>query len=120
MFCEFIQQSNASYKCNKCGIEISTNDDQPPIFPCRITNLSSKEPDLATKVKNFSGSFFNHAKNNFKLASDSTIEKRFKICESCDSFRGGSCLECGCPIVRTRNYISKLSWDSEKCPLNKW
>lgn len=120
MFCDFVLLSGNTYKCSKCETIISTNDGMAPIFPCRIVKLDSKSPDLATKIKNFSSSLVNHASNSFKLAEDSEIERRFKICETCDSFKNGSCLECGCPIVRTRNYISKLSWDSEKCPLNKW
>jgi hypothetical protein len=99
---------------------ITSYDGNTPIFPCRITGLSSKQPNLVDKIKNFSHSIIDHAKNNFKLAEDSEIERRFKICESCDKFKNGSCSECGCPIARTQNYISKLSWDSEKCPIDKW
>lgn len=120
MFCDFILIDSNRYMCSKCGIKISTSDDQPPVFPCSIGSLSSQEPDLTTKIKNFSHSLYEHTKNRFKLASDETIYNRFKICEQCPSFKHGACSECGCPIVRTKNYISKLSWDSEKCPLDKW
>jgi hypothetical protein len=120
LFCNFILLDDGYYECSKCKMSIVTEDLTPPTFPCRMAGLSSKEPNLVDKIKHFSNSLIDHAKNNFVLATDSEIERRFKICETCDSFKHGSCLECGCPIVRTKNYISKLSWASEKCPLNKW
>lgn len=120
MFCDFILISDSTYRCSKCETLISTNDGQVPIFPCKVTNLRSDLPNLADKIKNFLSSLFDHTNNSFKLAKDGEIERRFKICETCDSFKNGSCLECGCPIIRNRAYISKLSWDSEKCPKDKW
>lgn len=120
MFCDFIAIENNTYKCSRCGLIITAQDGQSPIFPCGAMNLDSKGPDFATKVKNFSQSLFNHTTNKFKMADDKEIERRFKICESCEFLKNQSCLQCGCPINRTRNYISKLSWDSEKCPIDKW
>lgn len=120
MFCNFISNEYNIYTCTKCGMQITVDDGIPPIFPCGSINLDSEEPNIGEKIKNFSKSLINHAKNNFTLASESEIERRFKICESCEFFKNQSCLQCGCPINRTRNYISKLSWDSEKCPIDKW
>lgn len=87
---------------------------------CSGEVLSSSNPNLIQQVKNFAYSLANHANNNFKLAEDSEIERRFKICNSCEFFKNNSCSQCGCPINRHKAYISKLSWDSEKCPVNKW
>ena len=120
MFCDFISNGHNTYVCTKCGMQITVDDDIPPIFPCNSINLTSHEPNIVEKIKNFSKSLADHAKNNFTLASDSEIERRFKICESCEFFKNQSCSQCGCPINRTRNYVSKLSWDSEKCPVDKW
>lgn len=120
MLCEFVFITENMYKCTKCGLEIAVEDDDPPIFPCSYMSIKSEEPGFGAKIKNFSKSLISHAKNNFVLAKDEEIERRFKICESCEFFKNQSCLQCGCPINRTRNYISKLSWDSEKCPIDKW
>jgi hypothetical protein len=27
---------------------------------------------------------------------------------------------CGCPVVREKAFVSKLSWAGEKCPVGKW
>lgn len=120
MFCNFVPVDENLYVCTKCGLSVNIDDGAPPIFPCSSINLDTSEPGLGTKIKNFSQSFFNHAKNNFTLAKDEEIERRFKVCESCEYFMNQSCLQCGCPINRARNYVSKLSWDSEKCPIDKW
>jgi uncharacterized paraquat-inducible protein A len=119
MFCSFINIGHHTFQCSKCGTIIET-EAEPPIFPCSAINISSNEIGFVQKIKNFSDSLLNHAKNNFIMADDSEIEKRFKICEGCDYFSNGSCSQCGCPIHRTKNYISKLSWTSEKCPIDKW
>lgn len=120
MFCDFISTDTNIYVCSKCGLEILVEDGTPPIFPCSSIQLNHGEPNMGQKISNFAKSFLNHAKNNFVLAKDEEIERRFKICESCEFFKNQTCSQCGCPINRTRNYISKLSWDSEKCPINKW
>lgn len=119
MFCDFINIENNVFQCSRCGVVIETSS-EPPIFPCSSLELSSNQPGLAQKIKNFSSSLIHHAKNNFAVADDAEIEKRFKICEGCEHFSNGSCSQCGCPIHRTRNYISKLSWASESCPIDKW
>jgi hypothetical protein len=120
MFCDFIEIEYGRYRCSKCNTEISTDDYQPPVFICGWNDKNIESPDLLTKIKNFSNSLIDHAKNNFNMADDAEIARRFSICKTCDYFRNSSCLKCGCPINRHRNYISKLSWSSEKCPIDKW
>jgi hypothetical protein len=120
MFCDFVLIENNTYECYHCGNIVSSEDGDIPVLPCSSLKLSSKDVDLAEKIKNFSKSLIDHAKNNFGLCDNKQIEERFKICENCEYFNKSSCSMCGCPIIRTKNYISKLSWSSEKCPINKW
>lgn len=30
------------------------------------------------------------------------------------------CLECGCNITNKRQFMNKLAWSDQKCPLDKW
>jgi hypothetical protein len=120
MFCSFIQIDGGIYRCSLCGTKIESSDYNKPIWPCSGLKTSQSEPNLIDKIKNFASSLSTHAKNNFVLASDEKIQNRFNICSQCEFFKNKSCTQCGCPINRHKNYISKLSWDSEKCPIDKW
>lgn len=120
MFCEFIQIDYDRYECSRCGFVLESLDNNKPVWPCSGIKVSSSEPELIDKIKNFASSLASHAKNSFTLASDEKIQNRFNICSQCEFFKDNSCSQCGCPINRHKNYISKLSWDSEKCPIDKW
>jgi hypothetical protein len=65
-------------------------------------------------VFNFAKAVANHAKNNFKNADEQLLSNRLSICNSCDKNKDSRCQECGCFIK------IKASWESEKCPLEKW
>jgi hypothetical protein len=120
MFCSFIQIDGGIYRCSLCGTKIESSDYNKPIWPCSGLKTSQSEPNLIDKIKNFASSLSTHVKNNFVLASDEKIQNRFNICSQCEFFKNNSCTQCGCPINRHKNYISKLSWDREKCPIDKW
>lgn len=119
MFCDFFYIHGNLYKCKNCNIIISTDDNNPPIFPC-VGNISYNDPSFIDKIKNLSHSIYKHINNGFVLASDEEIKRRFGICQSCEYFKNNLCTQCGCPVNRSKNYISKLSWKSEDCPVNKW
>ena len=120
MFCEFIQLSYNSYKRNNCGLQISTNDDQPPIFPCSALQISSSMPDLVNQIKSFSSIEYSDQTLNDGMASNELIESRFRICESCEFFQNKTCSQCGCIINRVRNHMNKLSLANEECPIKRW
>jgi hypothetical protein len=75
---------------------------------------------FSTKVKNFIDAASGHLNNGAKLCSDEQIEQRYAICNGCEHFINSSCNKCGCPIVRNKRFISKLSWASSECPVGKW
>ena len=120
MFCNFILKNNNIYKCSKCGIEISTNDGDAPIFPCSAIDIDSDQPDFIKELRGLSTDILDKTINNEDIASVDEIERRFKICESCEFFKNSICSQCGCPVNRTRNYINKLSLVNEQCPMNRW
>lgn len=51
-----------------------------------------------------------------------TIHKRYAICVGCSSYDADNkqCMECGCNISNKKQFLNKLAWADQKCPLNKW
>lgn len=77
-------------------------------------------PSFLQKVKNFAVSSAKHVAAGMPMASDEEILRRHDICQGCEFFKDNSCQKCGCPVVRTKKYISKLSWADQECPVGKW
>jgi len=78
--------------------------------------------------KNYSGQHGNQPPQNLqgdssqykKEANEDTIEKRMKICETCEFYKNNVCLQCGCALSREHNYKNKLFHEDAKCPIDKW
>lgn len=77
-------------------------------------------PSFLTKVKNFAIASTKHVAAGMPMASDKEILRRHDICQTCEFFKNNSCQKCGCPIVRDKKYVSKLSWADSECPIGKW
>jgi len=123
-FCSFVEIGPFAYECSKCHTRI-TSDDGPPALLCSLPFAKEKDQAIntvpfATKVKNFISSASEHINNGAKLCTDEQIDHRYSICNSCEFFVNSSCNKCGCPIVRNKRFISKLSWASSECPVGKW
>lgn len=77
-------------------------------------------PSLLNKARNFATSAAKHVAAGMPQASDDEVARRFAICQACEHFDGKACRQCGCPIVREKRFVSKLSWANERCPVGKW
>lgn len=77
-------------------------------------------PPLSQRIANFAASAAKHVAAGMPMATQEQINARYAICQECEFFTGGACSECGCPLVRERRFISKLSWAHEACPVGKW
>lgn len=77
-------------------------------------------PSLLQKAANFAASAAKHVAAGAPRCTQEQVDARFAICQGCELFDGRACTKCGCPIVREKAYISKLSWANEKCPVGKW
>lgn len=75
---------------------------------------------LLDKARNFAASAAQHVAAGMPQASDDEVARRYGICQACEHFDGHACRKCGCPIVREKRFISKLSWANESCPVGKW
>lgn len=77
-------------------------------------------PSFLEKVKNFAVAAAEHVAAGMPMASDEEILRRHDICRACEFLKDNACTKCGCPIVRERQYVSKLSWADQECPIGKW
>jgi hypothetical protein len=93
-----------------------TVDETHPAYPAQPKPGVS----LPQKVANFAASAAKHLAAGMPRATDEQVAQRFAICQGCEFLSGGSCSKCGCPVVRQANFISKLSWAGESCPVGKW
>ena len=75
---------------------------------------------MLKKAANFAASAAKHVAAGMPMASEEEVARRFAICEGCEHFDGRACRQCGCPVVRERQYLSKLSWADSSCPVGKW
>jgi|LakMenEpi03Aug12_release.lakeMendotaPanAssembly.Ray.scaffolds.fasta_scaffold42684_2 hypothetical protein len=116
IFCEFVQLENNIFECSKCGTKVTTIDQYsiPPNIPCRNPLLGE---DVSNNIHQFISEMPDLKKD---LCSVETIEHRHNICKSCSLFVNNTCSECGCSIVRDRNYLNKIAIKSESCPIGLW
>lgn len=122
-FCSFIEISFGVYECTKCGIRVASEDGAPAMLcslPSAVVEPKAEIVPFAKKVQNFIISATEHINNGAKLCTDDQIAERYNICQACEHFINSSCNKCGCPIMRNRRFISKLSWASSECPIGKW
>lgn len=92
-----------------------TVDETSPAFP-----RTRSGPSLLTKATNFAASAAKHVAAGMPQASEEEVARRYAICQGCEHFDGKACRQCGCPVVREKKFLSKLSWAGESCPVGKW
>jgi hypothetical protein len=98
----------------------SSNVEFHSSIPSGMDLTRKDSPSFITKIKNFVSSSVEHVASGMKMASDEEIIRRHDICMVCEFMKNNSCTKCGCPLVREKKYVSKLSWADSKCPVGKW
>jgi hypothetical protein len=93
-----------------------TVDETHPAYP----RTPKPGVSLITKARNFATSAAKHLAAGMPQATDEQVAARFAICQGCEHFDGKACRQCGCPVVRQKQFLSKLSWAGESCPVGKW
>jgi len=96
--------------------ESITVDETHPVYPTK----AKPGLTLTQKVLNFTASAARHIAAGMPQTTEEEVAARFAICQSCEHFDGTACGKCGCPVVREKKFLSKLSWANEKCPVGKW
>lgn len=100
------------------GQTVSMSDEDYAALAAKYRDV--RPPSFAQKVKNFAASAINHLASGMPMASDEEVIRRHDICLGCEFYKGNSCQKCGCPVNRQKQFISKLSWANERCPIGKW
>jgi hypothetical protein len=85
-----------------------------------VETSAPASPSLITKARNFASSAAKHLAAGMPQATEEQVAARFAICQGCEHFDGKACRKCGCPVVREKKFLSKLSWAGESCPVGKW
>ncbi len=135
IFCDFepIDNSETEFKCKLCNnrMQYGMAATGLPQIPC-IAKLSKpipadniklvpvKSPSFPKKVYNFILALVDHLRTGAKRTSKEEREHRLSICSQCEFYDGLACTKCGCPITRHQQFISKLDWKNQKCPVGKW
>jgi len=97
-----------------------TIDETHPAYPRRKRREAPPALTLAEKAVNFAKSAAQHVSAGLPQATEEEVARRFAICEGCEHFDGHACKKCGCPVIREKKFLSKLSWAGESCPVGKW
>lgn len=75
------------------------------------------------KIKTFIKSLFFHVYAGFPKATQEEINSRFSICiDDCEMYNSldKSCMMCGCNINNKKQFLNKLAWADQECPIKKW
>lgn len=74
------------------------------------------------RIKNFIVSLYYHVVRGMPKATQDVINIRYYTCIGCESYdsKNSQCLECGCNVSRKKEFLNKLAWKDQKCPLDKW
>jgi len=122
-FCEFTTIDNINFECKNCGLKISTMEGIPPFLPCRkllSRTENQSEPSFAEKIMNFANATIGHIKEGMPQCTQEQIIERHNICVGCEFFKDDTCSKCGCPLIRNKQFVSKLAWADQECPVGKW
>lgn len=117
------------FKCRICN-EIINKDNLYPLTQCKgsnIKNIKVIEPSISRKIYNFSIASIKHIINGMPSCTQEQIDARLDICKSCPLFirkhgDEGVCghENCGCDIKSKKQFLSKLGWADQECPIGKW
>jgi hypothetical protein len=114
------------YRCVcECGVTIKSRMrhvfhvcGQPSVGGTAAATI--EPPSMLGKAWNFASAAAKHVAAGMPQCSQEQVDARFAVCQACEHFDGRACRQCGCPVVREKAFVSKLSWANERCPAGKW
>lgn len=86
------------------------------------TIVPTPEITMLEKAWSFTKSVVKHVADGLRKCTKEELESRLAVCKTCDQFTGSGCKVCGCNCTGTYEFMNKLAWASESCPLDppKW
>ena len=77
---------------------------------------------LLLKIKTFINSLVFHISRGLPKSTQEQIDYRWKICKSCPEFdaQNSQCHICGCNLSNKKQFINKLAWADQECPMKYW
>lgn len=77
---------------------------------------------LIIRLQTFLKSLFWHIYAGSPKSTKEQIIERYNICISCEDYNKEftMCNQCGCNINNKKQFLNKLAWADQKCPLDKW
>lgn len=143
ILCEFSVNTAGKYECTYCSQVVpkagvrrncpeklrqrdhgmfDSSHSIPPPPP------SPEPPNLLKRLANFGTAAVNHALKGNPTVSEEVMKERLAICKGCELFKpngneaGGVCTHssCGCNIQDNLNYLNKIAWADQECPIKKW
>ena len=74
------------------------------------------------KIKTFLKSLWFHIWSGFPKSTQKEIDRRWGICISCDQFdkENNQCSICGCNLSQKKEFMNKLAWADQECPIKRW
>lgn len=86
-------------------------------------------PSLGKRVANFSIAAVKHVLVGMPTCTQEQVSSRIAICKGCELYRPdqenpevGICTHtsCGCNVGNELEFLNKLFWADQSCPLKKW
>lgn len=77
---------------------------------------------ILIRLQTFLKSLFWHISRGFPKSTQAEINRRYNICITCNEYDKTKqlCKICGCNINKRKQFLNKLAWYDQKCPINKW
>lgn len=117
-YCNFLADAGVA-TCSRCGFSMPATGGT--IYRHCNKAIGGEPPlSLLEKVRNFAKAAIEHVSAGMPMSSNEEILRRHDICVGCEFFADSSCTKCGCPVKRDRQFISKLAWADQSCPVGKW
>lgn len=123
--CNFQPDGDGKFICQECGLRVPRQNIKAN---CKVKNKGYTPPSLPERIQNFTISAVKHAAAGNPKVPEHIMKERLAICKECPLFKpndndvGGVCTHstCGCNIKDNMEYLNKLAWADQKCPVDRW
>jgi len=120
--CELVSTFDGARWRHQCALCKLFVRNQQATIPCARVEVALQPPSLPRRLANFAQAATKHLVAGMPQALPFEIERRFTICQACELFDGRICTHssCGCHVSSSANFLNKLAWAEQQCPVGKW